>query len=71
MLRLSLAALAGTAASRAAAASPPNVLFIVSDDLRPELGVYGGEARRSDYSSEVPSAFGWKSSLLQQRASAN
>ena len=28
----------------AAAVTPPNVLFIVSDDLRPELGVYGGDA---------------------------
>lgn len=40
-----LVALANLSASRASAPGRPNVLFLVSDDLRPEMGCYGGEAK--------------------------
>jgi arylsulfatase A-like enzyme len=47
ILRSAIAALVGiwvTAASGAAGAERPNVLFIAIDDLRPELGTYGAPA---------------------------
>ncbi len=47
---LSLALSCGTAYSEAADAPgkrPPNVLFLVSDDLRPELGCYGNSIIKS------------------------
>ena len=38
---VALLAIAAAAAAPAAPPSKPNLLFIVADDMRPELGVYG------------------------------
>ena len=54
-----LLGVAASAGAAAGAASPrPNVLFIVSYDLRPELGVYGGKAitRNVDKLAKSPGA---------------
>jgi iduronate 2-sulfatase len=44
MRRLCLFLAIFLAAARAAGAAPPNVLFIMADDLRPELAAYGSPA---------------------------
>jgi iduronate 2-sulfatase len=63
-------AVAVLAASAAATAAParPNVLFIVSDDLRPELGVYGGQAKTPnvDKLAASPGAVVFERSYVQQ-----
>src|SRR5688500_2126533 len=43
VLRFILALVGSVAVSTAIAADRPNVLFLMSDDLRPELGCYGVE----------------------------
>ena len=64
-----LLGVAASAGAAAGAASPrPNVLFIVSDDLRPELGVYGGKAitRNVDKLAKSPGAVLFERSYVQQ-----
>lgn len=56
-LSIALAALsfAGSPLFSAADKSSPNVLFIVIDDLRPELGCYGSEAIQTPYIDRLAS----------------